>query len=109
VADLVEVEREVSRVRSEIDELEGRKRFWDSQVSLSTLTVQLHEPNPAIGSARGGILSTLKNAVRELGENFVETVAWLISALGVVIPAGLALWIASLALRAFRRRRGRPR
>jgi len=109
VSDLLEIEGQMARVRGEIDELEGRKRFWDSQVSLSTLTVQLHEPNPAIGSARGGILSTLKNAIRELGENFVETVAWLISALGVVIPAGLALWIASVALRAFRRRRGGPR
>jgi hypothetical protein len=109
VSDLLEIEGQMARVRGEIDELEGRKRFWDSQVSLSTLTVQLHEPNPAIGSAGGGILSTLKNAIRQLGENFVETVAWLISALGVVIPAGLALWIASLALRAFRRRRGRPR
>jgi hypothetical protein len=109
VSDLLEIEREMARVRGEIDELEGRKRFWDSQVSLSTLTVQLHEPRPAIVGEGGGILGTLKSAFRQLGENLVETIAWLIASLGVIIPAGIALWIAWRLWRALRSRGGRPR
>lgn len=105
VADLVEVEREVARVRSEIDELEGRKRFWDSQVSLSTVTVDLHEPRPAIVGEGGGIVDTLKRAFRSAGENVVGTIAWFIAAAGVVIPAFLVLWVLWRLLKAIRRRR----
>ena len=108
VSDLLEIEREMARVRGEIDELEGRKRFWDSQVSLSTLTIQLHEPRPAIVGEGGGILGTLKSAFRRLGENLVETIAWLIASLGVIVPALLALWIAWRLWRAVRARRARP-
>ncbi len=109
VADLLEIEREMARVRGEIDELEGRKRFWDSQVSLSTLTIQLHEPRPAIVGEGGGILGTLKSAFSRLGENLVETIAWLIASLGVIVPAVLALWIAWRLWRALRSRGGRTR
>ena len=109
VSDLLEIEREMARVRGEIDELEGRKRFWDSQVSLSTLTIQLHEPRPTIVGEGGGILGTLKSAFRQLGENLVETIAWLIASLGVIVPAVLALWVAWRLLRAFRSRGGRTR
>jgi len=105
VSDLLEIEREMARVRGEIDELEGRKRFWDSQVSLSTLTIQLHEPRPAIVGEGGGILGTLKSAFRRLGENLVETIAWLIASLGVIVPAVLALWVAWRLWRVLRSRR----
>ena len=109
VSDLLEIEREMARVRGEIDELEGRKRFWDSQVSLSTLTIQLHEPRPAIVGGGGGILGTLKSAFRQLGENLVETIAWLIASLGVIVPAVLALWVAWRLWRAIRSRARRSR
>ena len=105
VAELVQVEREVARVRSEIDELEGRKRFWDSQVSLSTVTVELHEPRPAIVGEGGGILDTLKRACRSAGENVVGTLAWFIAAAGVVIPAWIVLWVLWRIWKEIRRRR----
>ena len=109
VSDLLEIEREMARVRGEIDELEGRKRFWDSQVSLSTLTVNLHEPRPVVAGEGGGVLSTLAAAFLDLGENLVGTVAWLIAAIGVVIPALVALWIAWRLWRAVRGRKGSAR
>jgi hypothetical protein len=109
VSDLLEIEREMARVRGEIDELEGRKRFWDSQVSLSTVTVNLHEPRPVVAGEGGGVLSTLAAAFLDLGENLVGTVAWLIAAIGVVIPALVALWIAWRLWRAVRGRRGSAR
>ena len=105
VSDLLEVEREVARVRGEIDELEGRRRFWDSQVAFSTLTIQLSEPRPAIAGERGGIRDTLKAAFRQAGENLVATIAFCIAALGVAIPGLLVLWVVSRAWRAIRARR----
>jgi hypothetical protein len=105
VVDLLEVEREVARVRGEIDELEGRRRFWDSQVSFSTLTVALREPRPVITGGGGGVWDTLKRAATQSGENLVATVAWLIAALGAVIPAWLGLWLVWRGWKALRGRR----
>jgi hypothetical protein len=64
----------VARVRTEIDQLEGRKRMWDHQVALSTLTVMVHEPRPIGGSDEGGVWRTLRRAFREAADNFVESV-----------------------------------
>ncbi|MDO8836508.1 MAG: DUF4349 domain-containing protein [Vicinamibacterales bacterium] len=108
VTDLLDVEREVARVRSDIESLEGRKRLWDSQVALSTLTVELREPRPAIGADSGGILGTLAQAFRRAGQNVVGTAAWFIAAAGVVVPACLVLWLLWRLVRAVRHRR-RPR
>jgi hypothetical protein len=41
LADLLEVERELARVRESIERLEGRLRLFDDQVDLCTLTVHL--------------------------------------------------------------------
>lgn len=104
VTDLLEVEREVARVRGEIDQLEGRKRFWDSQVSLSTLTVELREPRPIISGEGGGIFDTLRRAFRSAGENLVATIAWFIAAAGVIIPAWIVLWVVWRLYKLVRRR-----
>lgn len=103
LTDLLEIERETARVRGEIDQMEGRKRYWDSQVALSTLIVTLHEPRPAIASASGGAWRTLRGAFADAGDNFILTVADIISSLGTLVPLALVLLLAILALRWARR------
>lgn len=39
--DLLEVERELARVRETIERYEGKLRLWDGQVAMSTLSLQL--------------------------------------------------------------------
>ncbi len=82
--DVLSVERELSRVRTEIDQIEGRLRYLKDRVSTSTLTVNLHEPQPLIGNAPGE--NPIGAAVRKAWENFVGLFAWLIASLGVVLP-----------------------
>ncbi|MBA2688505.1 MAG: DUF4349 domain-containing protein [Gemmatimonadaceae bacterium] len=82
--DVLSVERELSRVRTEIDQIEGRLRYLKDRVSTSTLTVNLHEPQPLIGNAPGE--NPIGAAVRKAWQNFVGLFAWLIASLGVVIP-----------------------
>ncbi|HUT59477.1 MAG TPA: DUF4349 domain-containing protein [Phycisphaerae bacterium] len=38
--ELLKVEQEIRRVRQEIEQLQGRKRLWDSQTAFSTLTIE---------------------------------------------------------------------
>lgn len=52
VEDALEVQRQIAEVRTEIEQLEGRKRFLENRSSLSTITVNIQAPkviavNPA--------------------------------------------------------------
>lgn len=109
LTDLLEIEKEVGRVRGEIDGLEGRKRFWDAQVSFSSLDVTLHEPRPAIVSDQGGPWRTLVASFSTAGENFVLTVAGIVAASGAAIPLLIlllaVLWAVGRLWRWRRRRR----
>jgi anti-sigma factor RsiW len=45
VSDLLQVERELGRVRGEIEEMQGQLKLWDALVAYATVTVQLSERN----------------------------------------------------------------
>jgi hypothetical protein len=109
LSDLLEIERELARVRTEIDQMEGRKRFWDQQVALSTLSVSLAEPRPKVAGGEGGIWRTLAESFRRAGENFVLAVAGILAFTGGLVPVILALWLAWILFAALRRRRRRAR
>ena len=46
VDDALNVERELAKVRTEIDRMEGRRRFSEREVALSTITLSLHSARP---------------------------------------------------------------
>jgi len=43
VSDLLQVEKELGRVREEIEKMQGELKYWDSQVQFATVTVSLTE------------------------------------------------------------------
>jgi hypothetical protein len=43
VSDLLQVEKELGRVREEIEKMQGELKYWDSQVQFATLTISLAE------------------------------------------------------------------
>jgi Domain of unknown function (DUF4349) len=43
VSDLLQVEKELGRVREEIEKMQGELKFWDSQVQFATVTISLTE------------------------------------------------------------------
>jgi len=88
LADLLAAERELARVRTDIDAMEGRKRLWDNQIAYSTITVNVHEPGPVVQG--GGVFRTLWRSFGRAGENFVLTVAELISLTGTLVPLAVA-------------------
>ncbi len=108
LSDLLDAERELARVRGEIDQMEGRRRFWDNRVALSTLSVEVHEPVPAVGGNEGGALSMLRHAFREAADNFVSAVAGIIAVTGGLLPVLAAFALVVWALvRGWRYRRSR--
>jgi anti-sigma factor RsiW len=51
VADLLEVEKELGRVREEIETMQGELKFMDSQVAFATVTITLAEKNMNLPAA----------------------------------------------------------
>lgn len=98
--DVLAVERELARVREEIERFEGRLRYLSTRVSVSTLTVTVHEPQPVLGRGRNPIVDAFRDAWR----NFVGFIAWLIAASGVLVPAAALVALAYLGWRRVRRR-----
>lgn len=100
--DVLAVERELARVRSSIDRQEGRLRYLRSQVAMSTLTVDLHEPASVIGSYRGE--NVIGGAFRAAWQNFVRVIAGIIASLGFVVPLGAIVALVWWGVRMARRR-----
>lgn len=87
--EVLRVERELARVREEIERYEGRLRYLTSRASMSTLVINAHEPAPLIGNQPGE--NPIGAAVRRAWDNFVALLAALIASLGILLPiAGLA-------------------
>ena len=43
VSDLLQVEKELGRVREEIEKMQGELKYWDSQVQFATVTISMSE------------------------------------------------------------------
>jgi uncharacterized protein DUF4349 len=91
--EVLRVERELARVREEIERYEGRLRYLSSRVAMSTLSITVHEPAPILGNNPGE--NPIAAALRRAWRNFVGFVAAIIASLGVLIPlalVGVAGW-----------------
>jgi hypothetical protein len=104
--DVLSVERELARVREEIERAEGRLRYLKARVSFSTLTVSLFEPRPVI--ARGGGRSVIGEAFEQAWRNFVGFIAAIIATLGFLIPLAVMLGLGWVGVNAVRRRLPAP-
>lgn len=96
--DVLDVERELARVREEIDRYEGRLRYLRAHTALSTLSIYIHEPLPVVGHAGSSVIG---EAFKQSWRNFVGLVAAMIRSLGIVIPVGVlvvALWVSAKRL-----------
>lgn len=100
--DVLAVERELARVREEIERYEGRLRFLKSRVATSSLSVSLHEPLPILGQSPGQ--NPIVAAIRQAWRNFVGFIAAGIASLGVIIPLGVLVVAGWLVYKRIRRK-----
>jgi hypothetical protein len=103
LSDVLEIERELARVREEIERMEGRLRYLKAHASISTLSITVHEKAPLVWDQ--GSLGVIRAAFRQAWRNFVNFTATAIASLGTLLPLGLILLAGILGLRALWRRR----
>lgn len=78
--EVLEVEREIWRVRSEIEQLTGRINYLENRIELATISVSLYEQEPITRS--WGI----RDAFRAAFEAFVSVIRGFIILIGYAVP-----------------------
>jgi hypothetical protein len=111
VADAIAVQRELTNVRTEIERLEGRRRFLENQASLSTISVTIQPTEPLVNTT--GFFSSLGKAFGDgidIAANItLFLVSFLLALLPVAVFIGLpAYFILRYAVRRVRRARPAP-
>ena len=95
--DVLAVERELARVREEIERYEGHLRYLRTRAAVSTITVNLHEPYPIVGAPPGEnvIVESFKQAWR----NLISVVGGTIATIGAILPLLVLALLIALGLR----------
>ncbi len=81
VEEILKIEKELTRVRTDIERLQGRQNYLDNQINYSTITVDFRQPEP-ISSGTPGIIKALRNALNTM----VKHIYQIINLIGTVIP-----------------------
>jgi hypothetical protein len=105
VSDALEVQSQISEVRTEIERLEGRRRYLENKSALSTIKVVLQTAPPIITATQTGFSDSLKQAAGDAVDIAAAIVNGAIRLVGVMIPVTLMIVLpGALLFRFFWRR-----
>jgi hypothetical protein len=100
VSQILEVERELRRVIENIERMEGERRYYDRQTSVSTIYLTIYEPDAVL---RPGSLSPISEAFADALRVLAQSVAILIYLVTFVVPwlvlTSLVWWLVQLLRR----------
>ncbi len=110
VDEMLMVESELNVVRSEIEQLQGQINYIEHRADYATISVKLREEDAAADDADGddGLIWGFTDALRYSGWLAVQTVNFVIMALGVVIPVALLLTLFTVVVYRLMQRRKQP-
>jgi hypothetical protein len=83
LSDIVEVEKELTRLVEEIEQMEGERRYYDQQVALSTITAELYEREAIV---RPSSLSPIREAFRDSLAALSSSIAALMTVIVYAAP-----------------------
>ncbi len=106
VSELLEVERELARVRGEIEAMQAQVDYLERQAAMATLTLTLYEPGPVVSS--GGADWGFADAIRRGIQGAAAVVTGLLTFVIAVAPLLLLALLVWLAVRWLLHRR-RPK
>jgi len=107
VEEALEVQRQIAEVRTEIEKLEGRKRFLENRSSLSTISVNIQAPKPAIVVTGTSFGQSLREAVSDSIGMASDMVLFFARFLILMVPIGVFVILPSALLVRYIVRRAR--
>jgi hypothetical protein len=105
LSEVLEAERELTRVRGDIESMEARKRSWDLLTQLVTVVVDLAEPErglPALHRVWTPVKTALGDGLVQFAQSLHGAIVFLGAAVPWVVILGGGLW----GLRRLVRRKG---
>jgi hypothetical protein len=93
VSEALEVQTQIAAVRTEIERMEGRRRFLDSQTAFSTITVTLRPPMPIVTATGRGFFYDVKLAFGESIDLIASILLGLLRAIIILGPVILLLGV----------------
>lgn len=82
VSDVIEIQQQIDRVQTELNRLEGRLKYLNSRIDLSTITVNLQEPEPVGGETGYNLVTTINEGIA----GFFGMVSFIIILLFTLLP-----------------------
>ncbi len=105
VSEALEVQSEIAEVRTEIERLEGRRRFLENQSAMSTINITLQSPAPLVTATTSGFGNDIKQAFGDGIDVGAAIILGLIRFLIVMVPIGVFILLpAGFVVRYFIRR-----
>jgi uncharacterized protein DUF4349 len=95
VEDALEVQRQIAEVRSDIERLEGRKRFLENRSALSTITISMSTPKPMVVVPTTGFRHSVSDALAEGIDVGSAILLFFVRFAIVMIPVGVLVLLPS--------------
>jgi hypothetical protein len=95
ISELLEAERELGRVTTELEQLKGTVNLWDNQVALATVNITMHERRQPIVADSPSFAKSVSVTFHSSVENlvaFLQTVALVLVAIAPWAPL-IALFV----------------
>lgn len=103
----LKVHHELTDVRTEIDRLEGRKRFLETETSLAKIALSLAPQRPVVAATSSGFGVDVRRAAADAVAVAAGVVTFAIRAAGVLLPLSVMFGLPALGLGLWLRRRQR--
>jgi len=91
IQDILDVTEQLSRVRGEIERLQGQIKFMDSQTDMSTISIQLSEDQDITVVDSWRPWQVIKGSVNALIKNVQGSIDFIIKLIIIVLPIFL-IW-----------------
>lgn len=106
VSDLLAVERELSRVRGDIESMQAQLAYLEGQAAMATLNISLDEPGPIVRPSSGGwgIVDAVTTGVQAAATLVRGLITVGIAFSPLIVLGGLVWWLIAWLVR---RRRAR--
>ncbi len=82
VSDVIEIQQQIDSVQTNLNRLEGRLKYLNSRIDLSTITVTLQEPEPIGGESGPSFITAINEGIA----GFVGSIYWMIVVVLSLLP-----------------------
>ena len=93
VEDVIKVQAQIDNVQTALDRLDGRLRYLDSRIDLSTVTVYLQEPEPVGGETGHSFVTSINEGIAGFFGMIDAIIVFFFTLLPLIVIGGIGYGI----------------